>query len=1038
MKLSLLKFQFTLVCLLAVVSAGMATLITWSLTPTFRLEVSMQTSTPGVAQLFYDIGRGVSEADSLRLQLREPKATAVYRFPLPEAKYAGIRFDPLDHGNAEIVINYARIIDNSGHAVRNFPLQEVTVANGVSSSEITGGKMKLILGPADNDSNLLLPGMPITLQTATSDHLISSLRTFVLYLVPLVLVGFLYPILVKRLWSSRVQQRWSRLTAWVNLHPARGLLIVAAASTIASCYPVVFFGKSFVSPNNGTLLLYDRLPTLPGYTSSMADDAAGADIGAAAWFHIPYAVVESRALFHDFELPLWNRYDSCGVTLLGQGQSMFGDPLHFLVLFTGGSALAWDVKFLLAKMLFAWGIGLTVLAATRHLPSSVILTASSVFLGFFAFRYDHAAIFSVCYAPWILYCWFRIKEVSILKNAVPWVVGLILANWTEMNSGTVKEAYILLLGMNGGGFLIFLLANEPFSLKLKKLSHVIVGGLVFLAVSMPVWLTFLDALRTAHTLYNSPGVWNIQPNLVLGFFDDMFYRQFISGEGEVNPSTNFLILLGFLFALGHFGNLRRDSTYRAVGISTAIALAMAFALVPVSVIGRIPFLGRIIHIGNTFSCVLIIYSIVMAGFGLREFWLRLPNKESRGDVTVPLLLLALLLWFYVGFFQSSSPAGPALYGRDISISTFFYWYASSLLVAVIALPFIARGIVRSPRSRMVMIPILPVCVFILHWRHGMYLTTPVDKYVMNPQERPPFGAYSPAINFVTTKTAEPFRTVGLGDNLFPGFNSALGVESFNGAEPLANPFYRQLTEAWHVEKAWDWRLVVTEKNLADVKPLTDLLNVRYFLGSPDRTSEESLVLVNHSDMSVYQSDSVWPRAFFVEGISTYDTLPQLVSLIRESNGRPFAAVEMSESASRPELAPLPRQPGDQPVIAAMDYQLTTNTTSFKIAVPKPGVVALTEAYLPDDFRVTVNGKATPYFRVNHAFKGIAIEQPGTYFIRVSYWPRRFTLSLWIAGAGLAVLAGYIYAFRWRSTKAVWAHGHDMFANSGHPVTGPNG
>jgi hypothetical protein len=1018
MKFSFPKFQLMLVLALAAVSAGVATLITWSLTPLFYFEVSMQSSTGGMAQVFYDVGRGICEADSLRLQLREPRATAVYRFPLPQGNYQAMRFDPLDHGNAHIVINYARIVDISGHTVRNFPVQEVTVSSGVSHSEIRDGRLNLTLGPTDNDSILSLPGKPITLQATRFAYCVFALQTFLLYFVPLTLVGILCPILARRFWSSRTQQRWSRFTAWVDLHPGRTLLIVAAVSTTISCYPVVFFGKSFVSPNNGTLLLYDRLPTLPGYTSSAADDAAGADVGAAAWFHIPYAMVESRALFHDFELPLWNRYDSCGVTLLGQGQSMFGDPLHFLVLFTGGSALAWDVKFLLAKMLFAWGVGLTVFAATRHLPSSLILTASSVFLGFFAFRYDHAAIFSVCYSPWILYCWFRIREVSILRKAVPWVVGLILANWTEMNSGTVKEAYVLLLGMNGCGFLIFLLANEPFSLKLKKLSHVVMGGLVFLAISMPVWLTFLDALRTAHTLYNSPGVWNIQPNLLLGFFDDMFYRQFISGEGEVNPSTNFLILLGFLFALGHFGNLRRDPTYRAVGISTAIALAMAFAMVPVSVIARIPFVGRIIHIGNTFSCVLIIYSIVMAGFGLREFWSRLPNKESRGNVTVPFLFLALLLWFYVGFFQSSSPAGPALYGHDVSMSTFFYWYASSLLVAVIALPFIARGIVRSPRTRIVMIPILLVCVFILHWRHGMYLTTPVDKYVMNPQERPPFGAYSPAINLVTTNTAEPFRTVGMGDNLFPGFNSALGVESFNGAEPLANPFYRQLTEAWHVEKAWDWRLVVTEKNLADVKPLTNMLNIRYFLGSSNQASEEGLQLINHSDMNVYQSDSAWPRAFFVDGVSSYDTLPQFVRLIRESNGHPFAAVETSETFVSRQLASLPKRQSDLPALPAFDYKLTTNTTSFKITAPTAGVVALTENYLPDDFRVTVNGKRSPYFRVNHAFKGIALDRPGTYLITVSYWPHHFTLSLLIATGGLFLLALYVFAFGFRSGKTM--------------------
>ena len=107
--------------------------------------------------------------------------------------------------------------------------------------------------------------------------------------------------------------------------------LLAITSVSLSCYPVIFFGKSFVSPNNGagTYLLYGTNPTLPGYKDTTTDDQKGADLGAAMWYMWPASVVESRALLKHHELPLWNRYDSTGVPLLGQGQSMFGDPLHF-------------------------------------------------------------------------------------------------------------------------------------------------------------------------------------------------------------------------------------------------------------------------------------------------------------------------------------------------------------------------------------------------------------------------------------------------------------------------------------------------------------------------------------------------------------------------------------------------------------------------------------------------------------------------------------------------------------------------------------
>ena len=73
---------------------------------------------------------------------------------------------------------------------------------------------------------------------------------------------------------------------------------------------------------------------------------------------MPYSAVEHRAIVVDGEWPLWNRFNSSGVTLLGQGQSMLGDPLHFIVILADGASWAWDLKFLVAKALFAAGLGL--------------------------------------------------------------------------------------------------------------------------------------------------------------------------------------------------------------------------------------------------------------------------------------------------------------------------------------------------------------------------------------------------------------------------------------------------------------------------------------------------------------------------------------------------------------------------------------------------------------------------------------------------------------------------------------------------------
>ena len=84
-----------------------------------------------------------------------------------------------------------------------------------------------------------------------------------------------------------------------------------------------------------------------------------------------------------------------------------------------------------------------------------------------------------------------------------------------------------------------------------------------------------------------------------------------------------------------------------------------------------------------------------------------------------------------------------------------------------------------------------------------------------------------------------------------------------------------------------------------------------------------------------------------------------------------------------------------------------------------------EAYLDKDFQVTVNGKPAPYFRVNHAFKGVVVDSPGTYTIAFSYWPQYFTLLLWISGVSLLLL------FCWMSYA--WQVSSEEYALRGKPL-----
>ena len=72
-------------------------------------------------------------------------------------------------------------------------------------------------------------------------------------------------------------------------------------------------------------------------------------------------------------------------------------------------------------------------------------------------------------------------------------------------------------------------------------------------------------------------------------------------------------------------------------------------------------------------------------------------------------------------------------------------------------------------------------------------------------------------------------------------------------------------------------------------------------------------------------------------------------------------------------------------VAAKQYALTNNTTSFNVDAPQAGVIVLTEPYVEHDFHLRVNGREADYFRVNSAFRGVFLPQAGKYHLSFSYW-----------------------------------------------------
>lgn len=891
---------------------------------------------------------------------------------LPYGELRRVHFAVIDRA-AKVTIADARIMGPGGKTLQRFEPEDFASGHGCSEIRRDRDTVTAVMnGGSDAFVAVKLSApveLPLTLRAvwqSTGWH------------VGLLLVGVVLAMRpVTR--SAGMSVRWC---TWWRHHPVLALIGVATATVIWQAHPVIFEGRSFVSPANGSLMLYGDLPTVPESRQKVYADGFASDTGAMLFQHLYYPMIEHSAIVRDHELPLWNRSSLCGVPLLGQGQSMVGDPLNLLTIFANGASWAWDIRFVVARWLLALGMGMTAWLFTRHLPSSVLTTVGAGFLGYFSFRLNHPANFSVAYAPWLLVGWLALAQAKSRKGENRALALLLVCHGIEFCSGTVKEAVVLLVMLDCAGFLLLLLWPETAPVRRRRLGLALGTVVLFAVLAAPFWGSFLVTLHHSYTEYDLPQPNQLPWRQIIGYFDEIFYRQNSPEEWVVAPALNFLFFAGLLCWLVWPGTGFRRSS--ALAITSLLCFAIGFDVVPESWIVAVPFLRNINHVGNEFSCVMLALLVPLAAAGFRAaaatagdsgWWRRVVFAGS-------LAMALIAVWYFSPGLATVSPFARACIAQ----------ICVTLVVLAVALRWYVRYGSRGSW--------IGACVFgvpLLLWRFGQYGQSEFGHYVFLPGERVNVHARSDAVSAVNALAKEPARVIGFGNHLFPGYPGALGWESLYGVDALRNPYFHQLAVALQLDRVGNWEVPDPEKDEAKFRRAHDALDVRFYLADPSARPRRiaGLQRVASADLDVYESPTAWPRAFFTDRLARYDSVDDFARLLRAGDQRPFAAAQMNETG-----IPIMEQSfAGRLIRPASNYHLTANTTRFTIDAPGAGVAVLTETYYPEDFRVTVDGRPVAYFRVNHAFKGVAITAPGRHEIVMSYWPQYFTAFLVASAIG---------------------------------------
>ena len=225
----------------------------------FWLELEMSSNVPSTAQLFFDAGRGINEADSstARVSSRLLDRFAILVFDLPTENISQFRFDPLDLPG-RFVLRNVRVADSTG-VLRPILLSNIRPLNQIEGRTDRSGEVEFVTGPKASDPSLMFElNKRLRLRRIAFWR---NIGTFFAGFVPL----FLVTVLVLRgpfaSFERGLNSAAAQITEWfrgVAARLSRGGFVIFDAYSVAfycACV-VVFILLSLADLNGSSIAMY--------------------------------------------------------------------------------------------------------------------------------------------------------------------------------------------------------------------------------------------------------------------------------------------------------------------------------------------------------------------------------------------------------------------------------------------------------------------------------------------------------------------------------------------------------------------------------------------------------------------------------------------------------------------------------------------------------------------------------------------------------------------------------------------------------------
>jgi hypothetical protein len=991
------KYILQLTIVLLTLGASLAVWTDYNRFDKLRLSFQIESSSSGFAQVFYDVGNGLNEADSVRVFVPGAAVFKEVNFDLPGNFINSLRIDPLDKPS-KISIKEVKIQRAENNNVVPLGVDQFQAAAGIEGLRINSAKGESILTFNTNSAD---PQFEIKVKLpkdVTGANIFEKInyKKYALFLsiISLLIIFYCFEIKI-----------FNCLWKFIKSNSIFSIFIFSLLSVAISSYPL-FFGKS-LNYAAGLPMLYESLGWMPGYEfDGHFENFRGSDVAAHSWSFSPMSKVIYESIFKFFEFPFWNRYVGGGIPLWAQGSYMVGDPLHWITIFFKASPYAWDAKFLLSKFIFVFGSGLLIKKLINEPVVSLIIVLAAPFIGFYTYAFNHPSYFNLTYLPLSLWAWVCLTNETQDENRRKFNLALRIflvsfLTWLMLNAGATKESVITTALVTGWGLAYnFIALRKTLPLK-RALFGTLLLSLALILVNSPFILLFLDALKNAATSYDAYSNDPYPTSLILGFFEPIYYQQYL--KNYIGPSVNILFLYLLIGSINKNNIL--DIKYKITVFFSLICFVFSFGLVPDFIVLNIPLINRIHHTGITFSIPLILFIVVLSAYGAKSIF---SNKKNQVIIDFLIILIVMSIANHIMIKFLNTKIWHIIYFLILSI--FIYIYINFIRLRLQKFSSILNFLI---------VPFY-IILTLLVLKNGLHIVsaTNLDRYMTNPNVRMEIDNKSLAIDAIKVdikRSGNPSRVLGDNLNFIPGVGHYYGLEAIGSAEPLKNPYLEDYYKINGIkaEPGWGWfRKYNAQHTSAHIEKFYDSLNVKYLLTTPGTTLPKELgnykLLIN-ADLDVYIRENAWPRAFYSNQVSIINNENEFVRLLNERK-LPFVAIESSQE----NLNYINKR--ESVIIEAENYILTNNKTCFDIKADGAGFVVLNESYYPNDYELTVNDSKVKYFKVNIWQKGFKVNSGGNYHVCYLYKPKNIELSLILCFLGFILLFAYFINTIFKKTK----------------------